>query len=627
MTGVWLGAAGGAAGALAAGPAAVWLLRAGDVSDASGAGLVDATVDARVDASVDVSVEALRLSGAAGVDGSAGVPLGAGSVAVWAVSPAGVAGAAGGVWGAAGVSGGAGWALALAVGLAVSAVAAAGGAGGVTAMLRVSIAATCAEAGAFVPVGPKSRGAVPNANTCANSTSAASASRMRQGGPVRSGVGSTGSAEGGRADEKRGVKVFMRLCRLYPPSSDHGNALQLVQNPAPGKRYKKKLHHPSLAGTPARRRFLGFLLHWGWFRLALVRKTRVVLSTGCCAVSRPEGRDFPRKKGKEAKNRLTPCGGVAQCKGMYRSTSHPRRLRPAFFLRQPTTTSQETFMSQPSIPSFPDFGKLVPGFDFLQNLAKQAASGSSQAIPQLPNLGNWIAPTLNVEDLDKRVQELKAVQFWLDQNAAALKATIQALEVQKMTLATLKGMNLNMAEMANAFTLKPTESAPASKPTAEKGRTFAGLEVPLSVFQTAKSEESASKDAESAASPVAANSMVDPMQWWGSLTQQFQTIATEAMKEVASKTALDATASMATGLVQDAVKTATDMTKDMAETATKTMTGGARAAMDTALSGGSWPASAKTSKSASKASVAKTPVAQKAPARKAASTTSGKMER
>ena len=103
-------------------------------------------------------------------------------------------------------------------------------------------------------------------------------------------------------------------------------------------------------------------------------------------------------------------------------------------------------MSNANIPSFPDFGKLVPGFDFLQDLTKQAGS-TVQAIPQLPNLANWIAPTLNVEELEKRVQELKAVQFWLDQNAAALKATIQALEVQKMTLATLKGMNFNMGDV------------------------------------------------------------------------------------------------------------------------------------------------------------------------------------
>ncbi|HRB10082.1 MAG TPA: hypothetical protein PLH47_07910, partial [Ottowia sp.] len=85
--------------------------------------------------------------------------------------------------------------------------------------------------------------------------------------------------------------------------------------------------------------------------------------------------------------------------------------------------------------SITGFGKFVPGFDFLQSLAK----GASSNIPQLPNLSNWVAPTISVEELEKRIDELKAVQFWLEQNSRALAATIQALEVQKMTLATLKG--------------------------------------------------------------------------------------------------------------------------------------------------------------------------------------------
>ncbi|MFL6217207.1 MAG: PhaM family polyhydroxyalkanoate granule multifunctional regulatory protein, partial [Actinomycetes bacterium] len=100
------------------------------------------------------------------------------------------------------------------------------------------------------------------------------------------------------------------------------------------------------------------------------------------------------------------------------------------------------------------FAKLVPGFDFLQNLAK----GASQSIPQMPHLSNWVAPTLNVEELEKRIAELKAVQFWLEQNGRALSATIQALEVQKMTLATLEGMNFSMGELANSLQLKTTEA-------------------------------------------------------------------------------------------------------------------------------------------------------------------------
>ena len=99
------------------------------------------------------------------------------------------------------------------------------------------------------------------------------------------------------------------------------------------------------------------------------------------------------------------------------------------------------------------FGKYVPGFDFLQGLAK----GASSNIPQMPNLANWVAPTLNVEELETRIEELKAVHFWLEQNSRALGATIQALEVQKMTLATLKGMNFNIGDVANAIKLKAAE--------------------------------------------------------------------------------------------------------------------------------------------------------------------------
>ncbi|MBA2672657.1 PhaM family polyhydroxyalkanoate granule multifunctional regulatory protein [Ramlibacter sp.] len=149
------------------------------------------------------------------------------------------------------------------------------------------------------------------------------------------------------------------------------------------------------------------------------------------------------------------------------------------------------------------FGKLVPGFDFLQNLAKGAAK-------TMPNLQSWIAPTMNVEELDKRISELKAVQFWLDQNGKALGATIQALEVQKMTLATLKGMNVSMNEVADALKMRPMADAPAAAKPA--------------------SQQSAAEpdDKQSAAA-----SMVDPMQWWGALTQQFQQIASSAMSDVA----------------------------------------------------------------------------------------------
>jgi hypothetical protein len=212
-------------------------------------------------------------------------------------------------------------------------------------------------------------------------------------------------------------------------------------------------------------------------------------------------------------------------------------------------------MSDSSNPMNSGFGKFVPGFDFLQGLASSAVKGAAQGIPQLPNPANWVAPTLSVEEIDKRIQELKTVQFWLDQNAKALQATVTALEVQKMTLATLKGMNFNMGDVANAFKLKATE-------------TMAGA-VNTALGKPAAKKTAAKKKASGAAAKPAAG-LIDPMQWWGSLTQQFGQIATEAMKDAGKKTAMDTTKNMAKAMTQSAVNSAMSTAKSAAQVASTT---------------------------------------------------------
>jgi hypothetical protein len=268
-------------------------------------------------------------------------------------------------------------------------------------------------------------------------------------------------------------------------------------------------------------------------------------------------------------------------------------------------------MSEADKSSFSGFGKLVPGFDFLQNLAKQAAASATPNIPQMPSLGNWVAPTINVEELDKRIEELKAVQFWLDQNAMALKATIQALEVQKMTLATLKGMNFNMGDLANAFRLKVADTLAGSvQKTAEKAPGFAGLEIPPTGLQAAQEDVKARAKARTAKAAESAPGVVDPMQWWGALTQQFQNIATTAMQDAAKNSAVSA--------ASDAMKNATGM----ADAAGKTVASGARSVMDQALrSAQDWPTPAAPAKSARAKPNPSTP------ARKTARKTVGKSAR
>jgi hypothetical protein len=143
--------------------------------------------------------------------------------------------------------------------------------------------------------------------------------------------------------------------------------------------------------------------------------------------------------------------------------------------------------------------KLVPGFEFLQGLVKNAGAA-------MPNVGQWIAPTLDPAELEKRIEELRTVQFWLEQNARMLATTIQALEVQRMTLSTLKSMNVTVGELGQAMKLR--SAANSDKATAAK-----------------------SPKVEPASPALLGAGVVDPMQWWGALTQQFSQLAVQAMKE------------------------------------------------------------------------------------------------
>lgn len=200
-----------------------------------------------------------------------------------------------------------------------------------------------------------------------------------------------------------------------------------------------------------------------------------------------------------------------------------------------------------------DLARLVPGFDFLQGLMKNAGAG-------LPNMGQWIAPTLNPEELEKRIQELKTVQFWLEQNAKLLGTTIQALEVQRMTLSTLQGMNLPMADLAESLKIKPAaapapEPAPAPAPKARKA--------------PARKAAAPAPAAKKAAAPA-----VDPVQWWGALTQQFTELATQAMKD----TGTEAAKAMASNLVKQSVDSASGALKKAAAMPVKAATGLAGAA-------------------------------------------------
>jgi hypothetical protein len=200
--------------------------------------------------------------------------------------------------------------------------------------------------------------------------------------------------------------------------------------------------------------------------------------------------------------------------------------------------------------------KLVPGFEFLQGLVKNAGAA-------MPNVGQWIAPTLDPAELEKRIEELRTVQFWLEQNARMLATTIQALEVQRMTLSTLKTMNVTVSDLGNAMKLRPP--ATVGDGAAKSARGDKGAAAPAGV--------------------------VDPMQWWGALTQQFTQLAVQAMKEGGTDAAKQFAGTMAKQSLDAAGKTL----KKAAEVPAAV----ARSARD-AVQGAAKPARRPTSKRASR---------------------------
>ena len=190
------------------------------------------------------------------------------------------------------------------------------------------------------------------------------------------------------------------------------------------------------------------------------------------------------------------------------------------------------------------FTTLVPGFDFLQNLVKGAGAA-------LPGIGQWVAPTIDPDEIDKRIKELRTVQYWLEQNTRMLEATIQALEVPRMTLSTLKTMNVQMDDLRESMKIKKpaaAQAAPKAEPAPEP-----------------------KAELEAAAAPAAASTpgAVDPMQWWSALTKQFTELATTAMKD----TGTDAAKTLAGALMKQSIDAAgqavAKVTRPAAKTAAK----------------------------------------------------------
>lgn len=94
-------------------------------------------------------------------------------------------------------------------------------------------------------------------------------------------------------------------------------------------------------------------------------------------------------------------------------------------------------------------------FDFMRNFFQGMNTHSG-----IPGIG-MVTPTLDIEDLDKRIREMKTVEGWLRTNLSMLQLTIQNLEMQRTTLSTMKTVS-NLMQPGQNDQMAPGVAAAAA---------------------------------------------------------------------------------------------------------------------------------------------------------------------
>lgn len=223
-------------------------------------------------------------------------------------------------------------------------------------------------------------------------------------------------------------------------------------------------------------------------------------------------------------------------------------------------------------------GNPLQGAGILETMELVRKAWAAFSLP--PNM----APTVDPDEVARRVSELKAVEQWLTMNLGMLRGTIQALEIQQGTLAALRAFGA-----AGAAAAGPAAASPAAaNDTADASGAGAAAREPLRGESKADSaDEAPAADAPSAAGAPSAPDALNPVAWWDMLQKQFGEVAAAALAGVPA--AIDAAtgaghpAAGAAGAAADA--TEAGGAARTASKARKASSGGTRAAGGPARTG------------------------------------------
>lgn len=96
----------------------------------------------------------------------------------------------------------------------------------------------------------------------------------------------------------------------------------------------------------------------------------------------------------------------------------------------------------------PGFGQdgITAGNPLISSMEMMGKAWQSFAQTGTPSSFPMASTSLNPEDLDKRIQELKTVENWLKLNLSMLSSTIQGMEIQRASIATMNSFVSAVAE-------------------------------------------------------------------------------------------------------------------------------------------------------------------------------------
>ncbi|MCD6732359.1 MAG: hypothetical protein LT103_02015 [Burkholderiaceae bacterium] len=154
-------------------------------------------------------------------------------------------------------------------------------------------------------------------------------------------------------------------------------------------------------------------------------------------------------------------------------------------------------------------------------------------------------PTLDLEELDKRIADLKAVEQWLTLNMNMLQGTIQALEIQRGTIATLKAFGAPLdaaapAAQAIAAALgrgAPPDGLPGAAPgiasaAGANGGEESGAQAAPGGTKRARPSRRKASGAKAPPTGAVADPGLSPSAWWNLLQSQFNQVAAAALSGV-----------------------------------------------------------------------------------------------